>query len=170
MRMLGPLRVQRNGLVVAFPASRKVRALLAYLALTPLPTSRSHLCELLWDASHDPRGELRWCLSKIRGLLGDSEGQRIATSGDTVRLDLADCFVDAIAIERAADEGISALSPERQRRFAKLFEGEFLGGLEIERSPMFKGWLTARRRRFRACHVALLEHMAQSAAGDEVLE
>jgi DNA-binding SARP family transcriptional activator len=168
--MLGPLRVEQNGLALALPASRKVRALLAYLALAPLSSSRSHLCELLWDAPSDPRGELRWCLSKIRGLLGEEGSRRVAASGDAVRLDVADCFVDAIAIARAAEEGIAALTLERQRSLARLFEGEFLAGLEIERSPVFSGWLTAQRRRFRACHAALLEHLAKDAAGDEVFE
>ena len=43
--------------------------------------------------------------------------------------------------------------------------GDFLDGLEIDRSPQFNGWLIAERRRFRCCHVALLEHMAGSAPG-----
>jgi len=170
IHMLGPLRVERNGIALALPASRKVRALLAYLALAPLPSSRSHLCELLWDAPSDPRGELRWCLSKIRGLLGDENSPRVTTSGDTVRLDMADCFVDAIAIAHAAEEGIAALASARRRSLAGLFVGEFLDGLEIERSPVFSGWLTAQRRRFRACHAALLEHLATDATGDEVFE
>jgi DNA-binding SARP family transcriptional activator len=168
--MLGPLKVERNGVTLGLPASRKVRALLAYLALAPLPTSRSHLCELLWDAPSDPRGELRWCLSKIRGLLDEEGGQRVATRGDSVRLDVADCFVDAIAVTRAVEEGIAALTPERQRSLVTLFEGDFLDGLEIERSPVFSGWLTAQRRRLRACHTVLLEHLARDGAGDEVFE
>ncbi len=69
--MLGPLAIRRDGRALALPASRKVRALFAYLALAPLPVSRSQLCELLWDVPNDPRGELRWCLSKIRGSLTD---------------------------------------------------------------------------------------------------
>ncbi len=66
VRLLGPLAVRRHGVAAALPASRKVRALLAYLALAPHPVRRSQLCELLWDGPSDPRGELRWCLSKIR--------------------------------------------------------------------------------------------------------
>ncbi len=60
---------------MALPPSRKLRALLAYLALAREPVSRSQLCELLWDAPSDPRGELRWCLSKLRRLL-DSPGRQ----------------------------------------------------------------------------------------------
>ena len=59
--MLGPMTIGRDGVTLALPPSRKVRALFAYLALAPLAVSRSQLCELLWDVPNDPRGELRWC-------------------------------------------------------------------------------------------------------------
>src|SRR5688572_19938660 len=115
VRMLGPLEIHRGGRALKLPASRKVRALFAYLALAPVAVSRSQLCELLWDVPNDPRGELRWCLSKIRGIVDERGGRRVQTRDDTIRLDLADCFVDAIEIARAAGEGIAALAPERQR-------------------------------------------------------
>ncbi len=76
LRMLGPLAIERGGAALELPASRKMCGLLAYLALTQRPVRRSRLCELLWDeAANDPRGELRWCLSKLRGLLGDAAGK-----------------------------------------------------------------------------------------------
>ena len=74
--MLGPLRIHWDGATLALPASRKVRALFAYPALAPLPVSRSQLCEVLWDVPNDPRGELRWCLSKIRSLVDDAIARR----------------------------------------------------------------------------------------------
>ena len=165
--MLGRLRVRRAGIELALPPSRKVRALLAYLALAPRPLSRSQLCELLWDVPNDPRGELRWCLSRIRTLVDDGAHQRVRTRDDTVWLDLEGCFVDAIEINRAVEQGVSALSLQRQQDLATLFEGDFLDGLEIERSPVFSGWLTAQRRHFRACHVAVLERLSQSTPGAE---
>jgi DNA-binding SARP family transcriptional activator len=167
IRMLGPLEIRRSGRTLKLPASRKVRALFAYLALAPVAVSRSQLCELLWDIPNDPRGELRWCLSKIRGLVDERGGRRVQSRDDTIRLDLADCFVDALEIARAAEEGIAALAPERQRALALLFSGDFLEGLEIGRSPAFNGWLTAQRRRFRGCQAALLEHLARSVPDDE---
>ena len=75
VRLLGPLTLTRDGVALALPASRKVRALLAYLSLAPRAVTRSQLCELLWDVPNDPRGELRWCLSKIRSLV-DEPGRR----------------------------------------------------------------------------------------------
>jgi len=167
VRLLGPMTISRDGVALALPASRKVRALFAYLALAPAPVARSPLCELLWDVPNDPRGELRWCLSKIRSLVDEGDRQRVCTREDTIRLDLADCFVDAIEIARAADKGVATLAAERQRGLAGLFDGDFLEGLEIDRSPVFNGWLTAQRRRFRACHAALLEHLTRSAPDGE---
>ena len=70
IRLLGPITIARAGAPVVLPSSRKLRALLAYLALAPGSVTRSHLCELLWEVPNDPRGELRWCLSKLRGAMG----------------------------------------------------------------------------------------------------
>lgn len=168
VRMLGPLTIRRDGVTVALPASRKVRALLAYLALAPLAVGRNQLCELLWDIPNDPRGELRWSLSKIRSIVDQRDRRRVCTREDTIRLDLADCFVDAIEIARATEVGIETLAPERQRTLVMLFNGDFLEGLEIDRSPVFDGWLTAQRRRFRGRHAALLEHLVKSASDDEM--
>ncbi len=166
VRLLGPLTLRRDGVALALPASRKVRGLFGYLALAPHPVTRSELCDLLWDLPDDPRGELRWCLSKIRGLVDGPGPGRIVTSGDSVRLDLSGCCVDAFAIGQAVTAGLGALSEERLRRLSALFAGEFLAGLEIQRSPVFDTWLAAQRRRFRGCRVAVLEHLARIAPGE----
>src|SRR5215212_9226525 len=135
VRMLGPFAVFRDGVPVVLPGSRKMRALFAYLALAPSAVSRSQLCELLWDVPDDPRGELRWCLSKIRRLVDGESRKRLKTEGDTVRLDLAGCDVDALNIRQAAACDIAACSVDRLRLRAGLFEGEFLAGLDVDRCP-----------------------------------
>jgi DNA-binding SARP family transcriptional activator len=168
VRLLGPLTIRRHDVTLALPASRKVRALFGWLALAPHAVARSQLCELLWDVPNDPRGELRWCLSKIRGLVDEPSRRRVDTQADTVRLDLQDCLVDAIEIARAAQD-IETIAPERLRALAALCAGDFLDGLEIDRCPAFSGWLAAQRRRLRGCHVALLARLVASASDDEVL-
>ena len=135
IHMLGPLQVSRGGRPLALPASRKVRALLAYVALAQKPVARGPLCELLWDVPNDPRGELRWCLSKIRGLLDDGAYRRVLTRGDTVQLDLSQCLVDVLEVLRATEAGIETLPPERLGALAALFKGEFLESLAIDGSP-----------------------------------
>ncbi|BCG93278.1 transcriptional regulator [Mesorhizobium sp. 131-2-1] len=159
VRLLGQLAISRDGLPVTLPSSRKLRALLAYLALAPRPVGRGRLCELLWDVPNDPRGELRWCLSKLRGALDEPGLHRIETEGDTVALRLANVSVDAVEAAAAVAEGIETLGLERLRTLSHLFAGDFLDGLELDRSPHFNSWLTAQRRRFRSCHVAVLEHL-----------
>jgi len=161
--MLGPLTVERDGLAVHLPASRKICALLAYLALSPDPVSRNRLCDLLWNLPNDPRGELRWCLSKIRAILDEPGRRRVTTTGDLVRLDLHDCCVDALEVERRVAGGIHLLDPGALQSLAELFRGDFLEGLEVSRSPQFDIWLTAQRRRFRSLGVAVFEQLVDRA-------
>src|SRR5687768_705151 len=149
------------------PASRKVRALIGYLALASRPPNRSQICELLWDVPNDPRGELRWCLSKIRGLVDEKGRKRVIADGSSIRLDLTECLVDTLEVTRAPEHGIQKLGVERQRELAKLFGGELLEGLEIARSPMFDAWITAERRRFRGIQTVLLENLARALPPDE---
>jgi DNA-binding SARP family transcriptional activator len=168
VRMFGPLTICRGDAALALPASRKVRALFAYLSLAPHAVARSQLCELLWDVPNDPRGELRWCLSKIRSLIDEPGRRRVDTQADTIRLDLADCFVDAIEIAQATQD-IETIGLERLRTIAALFAGDFLDGLEIDRSPAFSGWLMAQRRRFRGRHAAVLERLVRLVPDNEAL-
>ena len=161
-RLLGSLELSRGGDALQLPASRKVRALLGYLVLASRPVARSQICELLWDVPNDPRGELRWCLSKIRGLVDEKGRKRVIADGNNIRLDLTDCSVDTLEVTRAPEHGIQKLGVERQQDLAKLFSGELLEGLEIARSPMFDAWITAERRRFRGIQTVLLENLARA--------
>lgn len=168
IRMLGAMTISRAGATVALPPSRKLRALIAYLALAPHAVSRAHLCELLWDIPNDPRGELRWCLSKARALLDGPGLRRVQAFQETLSLDLHDCQVDAVEVEQAMQQGISSVGGERLQALAALFAGDFLDGLQLKSCPMFDSWLVAQRRRFRACQTAVMEHLAATLpAGSE---
>jgi TolB-like protein/DNA-binding SARP family transcriptional activator len=159
IRLLGPLAIHRGDGPLPLPTSRKVRALMAYLALSQRAFTRAHLCELLGDIPADPRGELRWCLSKARTVLDEPGRSRIGTVRDTVSLDMEGGFVDATEVLQAMQSGVALLDAQRLRALCALFAGDFLDGLEIDRSPSLNGWLIAQRRRFRGCHAALLEHL-----------
>src|SRR5690606_30061315 len=71
----------------------------------------------------------------------------------------SDCYVDVIDISLAMQQGIDTLGTERLRKLSALFIGDFLEGLQIERSPFFDSWVNAQRRRLRASHAAVLEHL-----------
>lgn len=171
LQLLGPLAICRDGAPLPLPASRKVRALGAYLALATHELSRGHLCELLWDLPNDPRGELRWCLSKLRGVLDEPGRARVLAQGDAVRLDLADVGVDALQLGRTLQAGLGSLTTDSLRALAGQFRGDFLEGLDIPRSAAYSAWLTAQRRRYRAGQAAVLERLAGAlpSASDEAV-
>jgi DNA-binding SARP family transcriptional activator/TolB-like protein len=167
IRVLGPLDVCRHGESVPLPRSRKVRALLAFLALGEGAASRSRLCDLLWDVPNDPRGELRWCLSKLRGVLdGDDRTRVVAIGTERISLDLSDCLVDALEVDRALRGGAEHLTPERMTELREWFGGDLLEGLQIDGSPEFNAWLSGQRQRYRALHVSVLRQLALRAPAD----
>lgn len=153
-KLLGPLGLSRGGAPLALPASRKVKALLGFLVMARQPVARDRLCELLWEMPSDPRGELRWCLSKLRRLLDEPEHSRVVAEDDLLSLDLTLCRVDAAEM---AAENFAAQPVDRLMALADLYRGDFLEGLALDHCPSFDNWLLAERRRFRALHVALLE-------------
>ncbi len=169
IRLLGPLMLLRDGRETSLPPSRKVRALLGYLALARAPVGRSELCEMLWEVPSDPRGELRWCLSKLRGLIDDPSRKRLQARRDAVALELSDVVVDALAVPNAFGSDAAALDVDASRRALALFRGDLLQGLDIDHSPIFDAWLAAQRRRYRDAHTALLERLSGLVAGEEAL-
>lgn len=168
VRLLGPLSLRRGAGQLALPASRKARALFAYLA--PRPQPRSHLCEMFWEVPDDPRGELRWCLSKIRRFIDEPEHRRLSTQADAISIDLDGCTVDALHILKAQRRDAAQSGTASLQALVDLFSGDFLEGLELDHCPGFQQWLAMQRRRFRTCHATLLEQLvdqlpAEAAAG-----
>ena len=160
VQLLGTFSIRRGGVAVPLPRSRKVRALMAFLALGTASYSRSRLCALLWDVPNDPRGELRWCLSKLRALLDDADRRRVQSTGHgPVSLDLSDCFVDAVEIERVSAARAGQATTERLSEVCDLFGGDLLEGMEIDGNPEFAGWLVAQRQRYRGMNLSLLREL-----------
>ena len=158
VRLFGPFRVAQNGKVVG-PASRKVRALIAYLVMAPRPVHRARLCEMFWDVPNDPRGELRWCLSKIRGLLSDPSHECVKAEDDWVSIDAATIEVDALWVAARAEAVISGGDLDLLKQLAAKFQGEFLEGFEADRIPLFEAWLIGERQRFHGLHADVLSRI-----------
>lgn len=159
MRLFGPVTVLRDGQPLPLPASRKVRGLLVYLALASRPVPRAQLCDLLWDEPGDPRGELRWCLSKLRRVLDEPARTRVRSTSDGIELDLADVAVDALEVARASRDGFAQLDAQRLAALHALCAGELAAGLDVERCPEFSAWLDGERRRFLGREAAVLERL-----------
>ena len=96
IRLVGGLELRADGAELALPASKRARAVLAYLALNPGPQPRSRLAARFWPDVLDEsaRASLRVALTELRQALGPAARHLIATR-DAVALDGADLTVDA---------------------------------------------------------------------------
>ena len=156
LKFLGELEVVRGGERLALPPSKKTRALLAYLALTPRPSSRDHLCELLWEIPDDPRGSLRWSLSKLRRLVDDAARSRILADRNQVSLDTEGVGIDVTALRALVDHGLDDASTETLEQAAARHQGHFLEGLELTQLHAFYAWCVSERDRVASAQARLL--------------
>ena len=158
--LLGPLEVIQNGVPLNQPPSRKVRALLGYLAMAPRPVTREKLCELFWDVADDPRNELRWCLSKLRPLVDRPTTRRIVADRKQVWIDASSLDVDAQSVARHTQRTLAGSSRSELRSLLALFRGDFLEGLSVDGAPSFENWLAGQRHRFAQLRQQLLERLS----------
>ncbi len=158
LRFLGDLEVIRDGRVLTLPPSKKTRALLAYLALNDRAFRREHLCELLWEIPDDPRGSLRWSLSKLRRLVDEDGAPRILADRSNVRLQTEGMIIDALTLRQAAANP-SAASLEQLEARALAYRGTFLEGLELAGFHDFHAWCVAEREACIRAQSVLLEHL-----------
>jgi len=156
LHFLGETRLLRDGAMLELPPSRKTRALLAYLAVTGRPHRRERLCSLLWDLPDDPRGALRWSLSKLRVLVNEPGAARIVANRETVRFDPQGAHIDILDLRRCASGGLKTAATDDLASLAERFGGEFLVGLEFPDSHEFHAWCIAERAESRALQVRIL--------------
>jgi DNA-binding SARP family transcriptional activator len=166
LNFLGDLTVARDGEPLELPPSRKTRALLAYLALTGRPFRREHLCELLWEIPDDPRGSLRWSLSKLRRLVDDEARERIVADRLTVRFDATDADVDVAALATIAHGKLDeAPLPELEAAAAR-YCGTPLEGLDLPTFHDYSAWYMGERERATANQARVLNALLKRLAGD----
>jgi pimeloyl-ACP methyl ester carboxylesterase/DNA-binding SARP family transcriptional activator len=157
VRVLGHLFVGcRHHTRVKLPASKKTRALLAYLAVTARAHSRDRLCAMFWGVPDDPRAALRWSLSHLRPLIDDDDSRRIIADRESVGLDLDCVTVDILSLRSAARGGLEIMSTEALREAALALEGEFLEGLDLPDCQEFAIWCAAQREETRRLRVRVL--------------
>jgi DNA-binding SARP family transcriptional activator len=166
LRFLGEMEVVRDGRRLPLPPSRKTRGLLAYLALTGRSHRRERLCSLLWDVADDPRGALRWSLSRLRTLVDEPERPRIRAPRDSVTFDPDGARIDILALRKRCGSGLDALPLEELRSLAAEFRGELLEGLDLGDFLDFQAWCVAEREEARKLHATLLRALVARLAAD----
>jgi DNA-binding SARP family transcriptional activator len=160
IHLLGAPRVERDGLLLPSPRGHKVWGLLAYLVRSDhadgrrAGPSRKQLADLLFEDAEDPLAALRWNLSQLRRLLGDT-GLR----GDLLALSIEPRpYVDIEVV--ASGTWVEALG-------APGLGHELLESMSFANSPSFEVWLATERRHLQATTEAVLREaaLARLAAG-----
>lgn len=169
VNLVGSLEVQAGGRRLELPASRKTRALLGYLVLTGAPQRRDRLCELFWDVPDDPRGALRWSLTKLRPLLNRDGIERLATDRERVALLDADLNLDIRRIKACLDDleaGIESLASAWRSA-----DGVLLDDCDLPNLPGYSAWLEGERQGLTVLRAGLARRLALDPAtsGDEAL-
>jgi DNA-binding SARP family transcriptional activator len=150
------MEIFRDGRRLELPPSRKTRGLLAYLALTGRPHRRERLCSLLWDVADDPRGALRWSLSRLRAVVDEPGRPRIQAARDRVGFEVAGARVDILALRQRCGAGLDQAPLDELRALAGEFRGELLEGLDLGDFLDFQAWCVAEREEARKLHATLL--------------
>ena len=154
--------------------TRKVEALLIYLASNRRAHPREVLAELLWEerSQQQAQSNLRAALTNLRQILGEY----VTIDRDTAALNpQADVWFDAAELEkglsgwRAGRGALTSQAAEQVEAAVDLYQGEFLEGFSLRESPGFEAWMVRERERLHRMVVDalhdLVEYELQSGAG-----
>jgi pimeloyl-ACP methyl ester carboxylesterase len=149
IQVLGNFTVTRGGEAVPLPPSRKTRALLAYLAVVGRPQNREHLCEMFWDVPDDPRGSLRWSLSKLRQVVNSEGREPLRADRNFLELRVGqDVAVDWHRLEPLLSADLGEVALDEIEQWARRLDDGFLDDLSLPRCPGFEAWRIARVNEF----------------------
>jgi DNA-binding SARP family transcriptional activator len=165
LTLLGGCQVRLDGGPPLALPTRKIQALLAYLAL---PVGREHsrdkLAALLWGELSEgrARNSLRQAVFSLRQVLEPVQPACLCVAGGTIALNPDAVDVDATRFEQLVREG----TPAALERAVGLYRGDLLEGLTLQEPP-FEEWLMGERERLRELAVEALAGLlaAQRAAG-----
>ncbi len=158
--LLGELRVTSPRTELPLPASRKARALLAFLVATGRPHRRERLCELFWDLPDDPKAALRWSLSKLRKVVDAPDRPRIVADRERVYFDAKDVDIDIRDIHRQLRRGDGHLAVDDLESMARQLGMKLLDGLDGAGDAEFESWLMTERDDAQAARAEALRQLA----------
>ncbi|UCG24428.1 MAG: winged helix-turn-helix domain-containing protein [Chloroflexota bacterium] len=171
LSLLGPFQLLLDDAPVTNWKSKKVQALLAYLAVEDgHPHHRDTLASMLWPDQPDraARDNLRYALYHLRRTIGDPQAPTpvISAGPQTLHIERR----DQLELDVTEFELLSAADPAEARsnsdcqRAVELYRGPFMEGFAITGCPDFQEWLLLRRQHY-GRHLALaLECLVQGHA------
>ncbi len=159
IQMLGDFALYREGEKLLLPKSKRTRALLAYLALTNKPHRRDRLCDIFWPTPDDPRGALRWSLSKLRHLIND-DGSALQADRESIFLSTTNVEIDISTIAEKIKE--SDITVEKLTSIYYRLEEPFLSGVDLPNQNLFQNWLVSKRNEVIKMQCKVLSRLANN--------
>jgi DNA-binding SARP family transcriptional activator len=164
VRVLGELAVLREGRALPLPPSRKTRALLAYLAVVERSQQRERLCRMFWDLPEDPRGALRWSLSKIRQIMNIEGSDCLVADRNSVTVRWIN--LDLRHVKTMTTRDLDQVEIGELERAAALFRGDFLEDLALPRCPDFEAWRTSHNNELDLIKARILRTLVDRLGGE----
>ena len=150
---LGGLSIQREAKPVTGFASRKVEALVIYLACTKHPQPREVLAELFWDERSQDRamGNLRVVLTSLRKQLAPF----VNITRDTVSLNLDEnIWLDVSELEdllistrQPKSSPLQTTQVQQMEQAVTIYKGRFLDGFYVRDCTGFENWVFREQER-----------------------
>ncbi|HEY5816929.1 MAG TPA: alpha/beta fold hydrolase [Mesorhizobium sp.] len=160
IEVLGELAIEGKDGAAALPRSKKTRALLAYLLMTGRPHRRERLCEIFWELPDDPRGSLRWSLSKIRNVLDRPDVARVVADRERVAITVEDATaIDYLDLRRKLAERGAPLRLEELQHLARKLEAPLLDGLDLPQLHSYQSWLAAEREEVERLRIEVFQRI-----------
>ncbi|MEM7117724.1 MAG: BTAD domain-containing putative transcriptional regulator [Chloroflexota bacterium] len=165
----GGLRFEQDGQPIQKAGSRKVQAMLVYLALTQRAVPRELLTELLWGNLSQQRAmsNLRRELTGLRQKFGTYvaiDRERVSLNQDNP------LWIDAQQLQNSLTT-TTRLTPEAVTRLEEataLYQGELLAGFQLRDAESFEAWLLAEREHWQQQAIIALEKLVSFATSEQV--
>lgn len=167
----GGLSIQRGDQVISGFISRKVDALLVYLALERREHPRELVAELLWNDLLQARAmaNLRMVLSSLQSQLADY----ILVTRQTVMIDPhSPVWLDTIELETSLKETEGELTRSAVRILEAaldLYRGEFLAGFHLREAHGFESWMVQQAQRLSGKASEILQRLIHDSLAREPL-
>ncbi len=166
IRALGGLTIHWNGARLARFESRKMEALLVYLAYTGQSQSREFLGELLWDdrTQKQSLANLRLLLHRLRPTVELVTTRRTVSAAQPYWIDARELSERMMTVEAQPVQDMATVSQETitSLEYAlSLYQGDFLVGFYIPDARNFDDWMFFERERLRLHVIKMTDLLIQ---------
>lgn len=162
---LGGLTIQRNGIRLTRFETRKMEALLVYLAYTGQGQSREFLGELLWQdrTQEQSLSNLRLLLHRLRSSVQLTTTRRTVSLAEPCKVDAVELTTHLTAIEQqVAQQGaLSSQTIAGWENALARYQGDFLSGFYIADARGFDEWVYFEREQINLRVLKMTEYLIQ---------